>query len=69
MTTEATIRGMSCDGCRQAVLRILKAQGEDEARVELSTGAARLSADLDRERITAALRRGGYAIEFRAAAR
>ena len=66
MTKTFKIEGMNCSHCKASVEKaITGVQGVDTVEVDLSSGLATISGDVDEEQITEAVRLAGFDIEIK----
>jgi copper chaperone len=57
------VRGMTCDGCANAVRRsVAKAAPGATVNVELAGGRVRIEGDADRKAVVAAIEKAGYTV-------
>ena len=59
------IAGMTCDGCANAVTRVLaRVPGAATVQVHLATGSAEVDGSADSDALLAAVRKAGYGAEL-----
>lgn len=66
--TSLAVTGMTCDGCVNAVTRVLsRVPGADQVRVDLESGRAEIAGSAAPDALLAAVRKAGYGAELLAA--
>ena len=61
MRTELRVIGMTCDGCVNAVRRVLsRVPGVTDVQVDLAAGRAEVAGAADTAQLLAAVRKAGY---------
>ncbi|ABF43988.1 heavy metal transport/detoxification protein [Deinococcus phoenicis] len=66
MTTELTVKGMTCGHCEKAVQNALKSvSGVQDVRVNLREGTATVQGDADPQALIAAVTEEGYGAQVR----
>lgn len=63
MAMQLTVTGMTCDGCRQAVERVVKrVPGVSAAAVTLADGRLEVQGEPDPAAVRAAIEKAGYGV-------